>query len=152
MRPSALAAATGGGYYSVRIDELGLRALVHEGNPLASKKAIELEEAAESPIALPEDMRYVLPRLEKEAERIGRDIGFRMVAPNMEEHLDFLLQGGLVLAGPHSPLIETAAQVHEKTLITNGRELLLPVYLTYPREGACLSLSHLQSVLSRSRH
>lgn len=139
-------------YYSVRVDELGLRALVHEVNPLASKKAIELEEAVRSPIALPEDMRYVLPRLEKEAERVGRDIVFRMVAPNMEEHLDFLSQGGLVLVGPHSPLIETAAQVREKPLTANGRELLLPVYLAYPCDGACLSLSHLQSVLSRSRH
>lgn len=139
-------------YYSVRIDELGLRVLVHQDNPLAPKKAIELEEAVQSSIALPEDMRYVLPRLEKEAARARCDISFKMVAPSMKEHLDFLAQGGLVLVGPHSPLVGEGTQVLEKPLTSNGRESLLPVYLVYPRTAVSLSLSHLQSVLSRARH
>lgn len=138
-------------FFNIRVGSLQLKVLARAGHPAALGEAIDFNDLARFPIALPEDLRFVFPKIDQQFTQTGQSNRFEALTPTLEAHKTFLAKDGLILAGQKSPLLELGDFLCEKPLAVGEGIFALPLYLTYPQSKNHLSLSRLQSTLIRGR-
>lgn len=138
-------------FFNIRIGSLRIKVLARKDHPAMQGSSVDLPEISQFPVALPEDLRFVFPALNQQLAQSGHAASFKTLAPTPEAHWEFLDQGGLVLTGRGSPLLELADTLCERPLTLDGDSFALPLYLIYPRDKKFACLSRLQSTLVRRK-
>lgn len=88
--------------------QLGLeraRVVISSEGPYASYDSITLDMLAKMPIAMPDDLRYGYPFLTSAMAENGLQATFKTIGGTSEEHRQFILDGGAVLAFSNTPLL-----------------------------------------------
>lgn len=138
-------------FSNIRIGSLQLKVLARTGHPAVLGDVVDFNDLTRFPVALPEDLRFVFPRVDQQFVQAGQSNRFEAIAPTIEAHKAFLIRDGLILVGKDSPLLELGDFLCEKPLAIGGSNFILPLYLVYPQSKKHISLSRLQSTLIRGR-
>lgn len=119
------------GYVCARIGSISPGLLAHRGAKPHSRTKIGLDELVGTPIAFPDDIRYVLPAIRAHFEALGLPAPcFQHVEPTEDGLYHFLKTGGIVFSAPNNSLIEAHEDI-ETIPLEPKHSIVLPVYLIY---------------------
>ncbi|MEC4271617.1 LysR family transcriptional regulator [Adlercreutzia sp. R25] len=119
------------GYVCTRIGSISPGLLAHRDAKPHSRTKIGLDELSGTPLAFPDDIRYVLPTIQAHFNALGLPSPhFQHVEPTEDGLYHFLKTGGVVFSAPNNSLIETHEDL-EIVPLASKHSITLPVYLIY---------------------
>ena len=117
------------------VGNVGLVALVDAACEFAACGSLSVEDLCGRLVALPTDMRYILPRLVEDTPAGADDISLEPLAPDPGVYPPFFRRGGIVLAYREAPLERDAPDVCAVPF-SFGKERTIPIFLATRRANA----------------